>query len=343
MATTIQRAITQIREADDTNFTLNATTDGYNITYDDASGLFIMASGGGGSPVGNVDEIQLNAGASFGAVTGFLYSGTNFQLPSGTTIRPTSDSTSAITFQNAAGTSDILALNTTNNKIKTDIIDLSNVQSWDGVTYPPDAGVEFFSNTSDRFWTGITAQPNAGGLNIFYRCREGGGGGSHSFYSGDQLSFSANDTQITFGPNVNNITNDRFTANETWDGTTYPITSGFQFTTGSVASVAAGIAFSNNQIAYQGNSQGGGSYRHYFLVGSAIRFVINTDGNLSLGHGSSPTAGADIAAADTSRASIRIRQGTAPTTPNNGDIWFDGSNLKIRIGGTTYNFDRTAE
>lgn len=30
-------------------------------------------------------------------------------------------------------------------------------------------------------------------------------------------------------------------------------------------------------------------------------------------------------------------------SPSDGDVWFDGTNLKIRIGATTYNFDRTAE
>jgi hypothetical protein len=27
-----------------------------------------------------------------------------------------------------------------------------------------------------------------------------------------------------------------------------------------------------------------------------------------------------------------------PTSPNDGDIWFDGTNLKMRIGGVTRKF-----
>lgn len=38
------------------------------------------------------------------------------------------------------------------------------------------------------------------------------------------------------------------------------------------------------------------------------------------------------------RASLRIPSGTAPTTPTNGDIWFDGTDLKMRIGGVTKTF-----
>lgn len=49
----------------------------------------------------------------------------------------------------------------------------------------------------------------------------------------------------------------------------------------------------------------------------------------------SPTAALDVAAATTAAASLRLRSGTAPSSPNDGDIWYDGTNLKIRVGGTT--------
>lgn len=53
---------------------------------------------------------------------------------------------------------------------------------------------------------------------------------------------------------------------------------------------------------------------------------------------STPTAVLDIAASDTTRASLRLRSGTAPTTPNDGDVWYDGTNIKIRVGATTRTF-----
>ena len=49
-----------------------------------------------------------------------------------------------------------------------------------------------------------------------------------------------------------------------------------------------------------------------------------------------PTATLDVAASTTAQASLRIRSGTAPTSPNDGDIWFDGTDLKIRVSGATY-------
>jgi hypothetical protein len=51
-----------------------------------------------------------------------------------------------------------------------------------------------------------------------------------------------------------------------------------------------------------------------------------------------PTALLDIGASTTARSALRLRSGTAPTSPNDGDIFFDGTNLKMRIGGVTKTF-----
>jgi hypothetical protein len=51
------------------------------------------------------------------------------------------------------------------------------------------------------------------------------------------------------------------------------------------------------------------------------------------------TAGVSILApSTTASATLRVPSGTAPTTPVDGDIWFDGTNLFMRIGGTTKTF-----
>ena len=60
-----------------------------------------------------------------------------------------------------------------------------------------------------------------------------------------------------------------------------------------------------------------------------------------IGIGTTPGAAVDLSASTTSRASLRIRSGTAPTSPNDGDIWFDGTNYKCRIGGVTKTFTVT--
>jgi len=45
-----------------------------------------------------------------------------------------------------------------------------------------------------------------------------------------------------------------------------------------------------------------------------------------------------LGASTTAKASLRIPSGTAPTSPVNGDIWFDGTNIQMRIGGITRTF-----
>lgn len=47
------------------------------------------------------------------------------------------------------------------------------------------------------------------------------------------------------------------------------------------------------------------------------------------------------AASTTERASLNIPSGTAPTSPANGDIWSDGSNIFVRLGGVTYTLTKT--
>lgn len=80
-----------------------------------------------------------------------------------------------------------------------------------------------------------------------------------------------------------------------------------------------------------------GSIKFMANGSTTAQLVLTTNGYLAIGQ-TSATAYADIVASTTSAASLRIRSGTAPTSPNNGDIWQDGTNIKIFIGGTTKTF-----
>jgi hypothetical protein len=48
-----------------------------------------------------------------------------------------------------------------------------------------------------------------------------------------------------------------------------------------------------------------------------------------------------IGAGTTAKSQINLATSTAPTTPVDGDIWFDGTNLKIRVSGATYTLTKT--
>lgn len=48
-----------------------------------------------------------------------------------------------------------------------------------------------------------------------------------------------------------------------------------------------------------------------------------------------------LSASTAARSSLRIPSGVAPTSPVDGDMWYDGANVKIRVGGTTKTFTLT--
>jgi hypothetical protein len=75
-----------------------------------------------------------------------------------------------------------------------------------------------------------------------------------------------------------------------------------------------------------------------FKSGTGLPERMRLDASGNLGIGNTPTAALDVKASTTSAAAMRLRSGTAPTTPNDGDIWFDGTDLKMRIGGVTKTF-----
>jgi hypothetical protein len=71
-------------------------------------------------------------------------------------------------------------------------------------------------------------------------------------------------------------------------------------------------------------------------AGNIDRLVVQTGGDIKIpgkvavGQNTSPTSALDLAASTTSASSLRFRSGVAPTTPNDGDAWFDGTNLLFR-------------
>ena len=70
---------------------------------------------------------------------------------------------------------------------------------------------------------------------------------------------------------------------------------------------------------------------------STLLLGVSDNGNVSFGNFTSGAV-VDISGSTSGRASLRIRSGDAPTSPNDGDIWFNGTNLFMRIGGVTKTF-----
>jgi hypothetical protein len=81
-----------------------------------------------------------------------------------------------------------------------------------------------------------------------------------------------------------------------------------------------------------------------FIVNMVTGHILQVGGNNKLQISVTSVSVQDsylaLAAATTVRPSLNIPSGTAPTTPTNGDIWNDGSDLKIRLGGVTYTLQK---
>lgn len=61
------------------------------------------------------------------------------------------------------------------------------------------------------------------------------------------------------------------------------------------------------------------------VIGEQTQSTLTIDANNKL----------TVQATTTSAASINMPSGTAPSSPVDGDFWYDGTNLKFRVGGTT--------
>jgi hypothetical protein len=99
------------------------------------------------------------------------------------------------------------------------------------------------------------------------------------------------------------------------------------------APTSGSISFSGFEIVNTINQTGGangitrGLYVNPTLTAAADWRAIEVSAGVSV-----------LAPSTTASATLRIPSGTAPTSPVNGDIWFDGTDIKMRIGGVTKTF-----
>jgi hypothetical protein len=90
------------------------------------------------------------------------------------------------------------------------------------------------------------------------------------------------------------------------------------------------VLYANN------NASVGISFKTDSYAGTTL-MRIKTDGKVGVLQ-ATPTAYMDLPTSTTAASSLRIRSGVAPTSPNDGDIWFDGTDIKMRVGGVTKTF-----
>lgn len=80
-----------------------------------------------------------------------------------------------------------------------------------------------------------------------------------------------------------------------------------------------------------------GNNRFGWSIAGNVNFFI---GSAGVGVGAAPVAATRmfINASTASQSHLQLFPGVTPTSPNNGELWFDGSNVKIRVGGVTKTF-----
>lgn len=81
------------------------------------------------------------------------------------------------------------------------------------------------------------------------------------------------------------------------------------------------------------NNLGTGNFRVNDQASDATPFIIDQSGLVGVGT-ATPTAFVDVAAANTLTSSMRVRSsaGVNPSTPNSGDIWWNGTNFNFYNG-----------
>ena len=94
------------------------------------------------------------------------------------------------------------------------------------------------------------------------------------------------------------------------------------------------LTFGTNSFGFYGNISSGTGRWNLYMNGTADNYLA---GDLGIGT-TSVTNWLNIGASTTAKAHINLAAGATPTAPANGDIWFDGTDIKMRIGGVTKTF-----
>lgn len=253
----------------------------------DGSLLTGISGGGGGTPGGSTTQVQYNNAGAFAGDAGMTYNVANARLtvaggivaPS---MRPASDSTTALQWQDAAGTA-VVTGDSANGRLHVGSTSVIDTSSW---------------GTSGRYLTVFNASGVEAGATLqvgSHRNSNGAGTGAFEFMN---LANSG-------GTGGGNRT---------------------------LVSIYSAIETSNSNSTRD--------------CGGALKFFTKSQGSLGsvkmsltgaglLGVGVDPTALLDLAASTATRASLRIRVGTAPTTPNTGDIWYPtGGRLNVYRAAT---------
>lgn len=310
----------------------------------------------GGTPGGSDTYVQFNDGGVFGGDAGFTYAkATDALTVAGRVvtpvIRPASDSTTAIQVQTAGGSA-VVTVDTTNARV--------------GIGGTPNTLLQLYSSAGVVKLSGTTG--NTGNQSIEFSHATGNNFSATGIFSVPtgasflgKLVFAVSPTvAVTASPTSHPILT--LTATSVSTQKDFSVTSNIA----TAAKIYLGPGMTNNAgvhgyyMSFGGGAAGQaallsdalGSFAAPSRIGLAVSqsnaevttsdFVLVVDRasrNVGIGTISNPTALLDLAASTTTRASLRLRSGVAPTTRNDGDVWYDGTHLYMRIAGADKQLD----
>lgn len=329
--------------------------------------------------------------------TAYLDGGTAGLLAISGSIAPVTDSTSALKLTNAAGTSNIFQLDTTNKRIgvnsagapqrgftlgggndivvetMTPVLNAPSVSGTGGtlaagtyyyvvVAFDTGSNSTRYSNEVSATVSGTTSSVTltwgaVPGASYYWVYRGTSAGGESVYYTASTaLTYTDTNATITGSASPPANTTSYYTklsaAGNSWVqggsfgiGTVTPSqkleVNGMMLVDGTVYANSgdrATVYLGDTNTSFTAVRGTGATMSAYQVTDGLV--LQQTTGYIGIGN-SSPTAWLHTKASIAAAASLRIPAGTAPTTPNDGDIWYDGTNLKMRVGATTKTFTLT--
>lgn len=387
-----------LADAGDFTDTTGAGTDGYAIIWDNGTSKFIL-SDVTTSPGGGNTHVQYNSSGSFAGDSGFTYAGGGVATLTGQLvvpiIRPSADSATAVRIQNAAGSSDVVTVDTAGSRVTLAAVVLIHGPGTRNTFVGASSGVSTSGANNSGFGADAlaanvdgyqnsavgakTLSANTSGYNnsalgynsllnnttghsnsaVGANALRSNTTGYHNAASGLSALFNNTDGYQNNAMGMNALLNNTTGNNNSGVGygALLSNTSGANNigvgtnalrgnTTGAQnVGIGSQAGFSNSTgsnnifIGYQAGFSETGSNKLYIAPTSTANPLIFGDfstGQIGISNGT-PTAVLDLPASTTSRSSLRIRSGTAPTSPNDGDVWKNTDEFVMFASGSNTN------
>lgn len=309
--------------------------------YKYQGGSFTEITGSGGSPGGSDTQLQRNNSGAFGGISGATSDGTNVTFGSGN-LRTTAPRVTT-SINDANGNELIIATATSSAVNEITIANAATGGAPEISATGSDTNVALRLSTKG---TGIVNIPgglviNAAGTTSNYPLQISGSSKGGAFF-GINTSSAANGDIINYAALSNAVT-----------GSIIGFSYSAQASTGfgnTLANNDSTNSTANASFKIQTNGASSGDPFFQMTVSGATDWSIGVDNSASdaliIGPNSTPSTGTPalsiattgkttFPATTTTRASLTVPHGTAPTSPADGDLWTTTAGIYVRINGAT--------